>query len=79
VIVASVRCVLVTGVVTIRGDELFASASGRVRVEFQPLLLRIADALRMVKGQVLVTGHCDNRPIATLRYPSNWKLSEARA
>ncbi|MCR3803343.1 OmpA family protein, partial [Pseudomonas aeruginosa] len=49
------------------------------RDEFQPLLLRIADALRKVKGQVLVTGHSDNRPIATLRYPSNWKLSQARA
>ncbi len=66
-------------VVTIRGDELFASASASVRDEFQPLLLRIADALRKVKGQVLVTGHSDNRPIATLRYPSNWKLSQARA
>ncbi|HBO2507444.1 DotU family type VI secretion system protein [Pseudomonas aeruginosa] len=66
-------------VVTIRGDELFASGSASVRDEFQPLLLRIADALRKVKGQVLVTGHSDNRPIATLRYPSNWKLSQARA
>ncbi|KPA93486.1 flagellar motor protein [Pseudomonas asplenii] len=42
-------------------------------------MLRIADAIRKVKGQVRVTGHSDNRPIATLRFPSNWALSQARA
>jgi type VI secretion system protein ImpK len=66
-------------VVTIRGDELFASGSASIKDDFQPLMLRIADAVRKVKGQVLVTGHSDNRPIATLRFPSNWALSEARA
>jgi type VI secretion system protein ImpK len=66
-------------VVTIRGDELFASGSASIVDNFQPLMLRIADAVRKVKGQVRVTGHSDNRPIATLRFPSNWALSEARA
>ncbi|WP_437882110.1 DotU family type VI secretion system protein [Pseudomonas sp. LRF_L74] len=66
-------------VVTIRGDQLFASGSASIADDFQPLLLRIADAIRQVNGQVLVTGHSDNRPIATLRYPSNWKLSQDRA
>ncbi|CAD5198882.1 Outer membrane protein ImpK/VasF, OmpA/MotB domain [Pseudomonas sp. FEN] len=42
-------------------------------------MLRIADAIGKVKGQVRVTGHSDNRPIATLRFPSNWALSQARA
>ncbi len=66
-------------VVTIRGDQLFASGSATISDDFQPLLLRIAEAIRKVKGNVLVTGHSDNRPIATLRYPSNWKLSQDRA
>ena len=66
-------------VVTIRGDELFASASSSIVDDYQPLMLRIADAIRRVKGQVRVTGHSDNRPIAPLRFPSNWALSEARA
>ncbi|MOA59595.1 Outer membrane porin F precursor [compost metagenome] len=26
-----------------------------------------------------MAGHSDNRPIRTLRYPSNWKLSQDRA
>lgn len=66
-------------VVTIRGDELFASGSASISDELQPLLLRIADAIRKVNGEVLVAGHSDNRPIKTLRYPSNWKLSQDRA
>jgi len=66
-------------VVTIRGDELFASASSSIVDDYQPLMLRIADAIRQVKGQVRITGHSDNRPIATLRFPSNWALSQARA
>jgi type VI secretion system protein ImpK len=28
---------------------------------------------------VLVTGHSDNQPIRTARFPSNWHLSEERA
>lgn len=66
-------------VVTIRGDQLFASGSASIVEDFQPLMLRIADAIRKVKGDVRVTGHSDNRPIATLRFPSNWALSQARA
>lgn len=66
-------------VVTIRGDGLFASGSSEVRREIAPLLVAIADALNEVPGQVTVTGHTDNVPIRSLRYPSNWVLSEARA
>jgi type VI secretion system protein ImpK len=66
-------------VVTIRGDEIFSSGSATIVDDFQPLMLRIADAIRKVKGQVRITGHSDNRPIATLRFPSNWALSQARA
>ncbi|MBF8720949.1 MULTISPECIES: DotU family type VI secretion system protein [Pseudomonas] len=66
-------------VVTIRGDELFASASASIKSDFQPLMLRIAEAVAKVKGNVKVTGHSDNQRIATLRFPSNWALSQARA
>lgn len=66
-------------IVTLRGDELFPSASATIKDDFQPLMLRIADAIAKVKGRVLITGHSDNQPIATLRFPSNWKLSQARA
>jgi type VI secretion system protein ImpK len=65
--------------VLIRGDGLFDSASAAVRQTYYPLLTRIADALKVESGQVLVTGHTDNIPIRTLRFPSNWHLSQQRA
>jgi type VI secretion system protein ImpK len=42
-------------------------------------LERIAQALNQVEGGVLVVGHTDNVPIRSLRFPSNWHLSRARA
>ncbi len=45
----------------------------------RPLLPRIAEAMNSVPGQILITGHTDNQPIRTLRYPSNWHLSQDRA
>jgi len=66
-------------IVTMRGDGLFASGRSEVRSDGAPLILAIADALNQVSGQVLVTGHTDNIPMSSLRYPSNWALSEARA
>ena len=66
-------------VVTIRGDGLFAPASATIVPEREALMGRIADALTQVQGTVLVTGHSDNTPIRTARFPSNWHLSEERA
>ena len=66
-------------VVTVRGDGLFAPASATLASARQALMQRIAEALVRVGGQVLITGHTDNTPIRSLRYPSNWHLSEDRA
>ena len=66
-------------VVTVRGDGLFAPASATLVPEREALMKRISEALVRVGGQVLITGHTDNTPIRTLRYPSNWHLSEDRA
>jgi type VI secretion system protein ImpK len=66
-------------VVTVRGDGLFAAASAALVPEREALMQRIAEALVRVGGQILITGHTDNTAIRTLRYPSNWHLSEDRA
>lgn len=66
-------------VVRIRGDGLFASGSDEVVRDRVPLIERIGDALDQVEGRVLVIGHSDNVPIRTLRFKSNYELSEARA
>lgn len=66
-------------VVTILGDGLFAPGDATVRADYQDLLARIAAALTKVPGQIDVIGHTDTLPIRTLRFPSNWELSRARA
>lgn len=66
-------------VVTLRGDGLFASGDANAASAYEPLLRRIAEALASVDGDVLVTGHTDDQPMASVRYPSNWHLSRARA
>jgi type VI secretion system protein ImpK len=66
-------------VVTIRGDGLFPPASATLVPEREELIGRIGDALVLAGGQVLVTGHTDNTPMRSARFPSNWHLSEERA
>ncbi|MDX1654841.1 MAG: type IVB secretion system protein IcmH/DotU [Candidatus Competibacteraceae bacterium] len=68
-----------SSLIRIRGDGLFASGQVRVKEDYLPLLNQVAAALKQVEGQVLVTGHTDNIPIRTLRFPSNFELSQARA
>ncbi|MGD8910985.1 MAG: type IVB secretion system protein IcmH/DotU [Chromatiales bacterium] len=63
----------------IAGDGLFASGSVTVNDRYVSLIKRIAGALEQLQGEVRVVGHSDDRPIRTLRYPSNWHLSRARA
>lgn len=66
-------------VVLIRGDGLFDSGADVIRRDFMPLMARIGDGLEETNGEILVTGHSDNVPISTRRFPSNRALSQARA
>lgn len=75
----SVRDEVDRSVVTIRGDGLFAPASASLVPERQALMERIGEALVRVGGQVVVSGYTDDVPIRTLRFPSNWHLSDERA
>ena len=66
-------------IVTIKGDGFFEPGSAEIASGVRTLLPRISEALGQLPGQVLVTGHTDNQPIRTLRFPSNWHLSQQRA
>jgi type VI secretion system protein ImpK len=66
-------------VVTIKGDGFFEPGRAEVQPRVLPLLNRIAEELQRIDGQVVVTGHTDNQPIRSMRFPSNWHLSEERA
>lgn len=65
--------------VVLRGDNLFAPGSADLNPELVPMIGRIADAMNRIAGTVIVTGHSDDRPIRSLRFPSNYHLSLERA
>jgi type VI secretion system protein ImpK len=58
---------------------MFRSASAEVATSNLAMLRGIAVALMELEGRVLVKGHSDNQPIGSIRFPSNWQLSAARA
>ncbi|TDT43960.1 type VI secretion system protein ImpK [Halospina denitrificans] len=60
-------------------EGLFQAGSAEVRDAVKPVLHKIARALESTEGTLQVTGHTDDRPIATDQFPSNWHLSLARA
>ena len=66
-------------IVVIKGDGFFEPGSAVVASAFRPLLPSVGQALATLKGNVLITGHTDNQPIRTARFPSNWHLSQERA
>ncbi len=43
------------------------------------VLRELANLLSRDVGSVVVSGHTDDRPIGTRKFPSNWELSTARA
>jgi type VI secretion system protein ImpK len=66
-------------IVRIRNRGMFPSGSATVSQAYFNLLARIGSALRDEKGPVQVIGYTDNQPIHTVRFPSNYQLSSARA
>ncbi|MDJ0806355.1 MAG: type IVB secretion system protein IcmH/DotU [Gammaproteobacteria bacterium] len=66
-------------IIRLRNKGLFTSGRAKVAEDFKPLLTRIAEAVSTLDANVVVAGHSDNVPIHTIRFPSNWHLSMARA
>ncbi|MBC7938753.1 MAG: type VI secretion system protein TssL [Chitinophagaceae bacterium] len=66
-------------IVTVKGDGFFEPGGAVIAAHVQPLMTAIGQALATLDGNVLITGHTDDRPIRTLRFPSNWHLSQERA
>lgn len=59
---------------------LFNPGDDTVKEEALPLLRKIGAFLFDLKdNDFLIVGHTDDSPISTLRFPSNWHLSSARA
>jgi type VI secretion system protein ImpK len=65
--------------ITLAGRNLFASGSATLGSAHDETVRRLADALNQVPGRVLVVGHTDDQPLASLRYRDNFELSRERA
>lgn len=76
---------IVRNMVEVVGDNIlrinnsFPSGSDQVKPEFLTMLQKIARELENEQESILVTGHTDDVPIVSARFPSNWHLSTARA
>ncbi len=68
-----------TLVIRIAGSGMFGSGSDQLTDKFREPVKRVANALNDEPGPVIVTGHSDNVPIRSSRFPSNMHLSLARA
>ena len=65
-------------VVRLPSDITFASGRAALKPAFKLVLESIGRTVKEKDLVAVVEGHTDNRPISTLRYPSNWELSMAR-
>ncbi|MDB5407398.1 MAG: hypothetical protein JWL84_2310 [Rhodospirillales bacterium] len=65
--------------IRLTSQDMFASGSATLSQALLPPLQRVAAALDAEPGGVAVLGHTDNVPIRSLRFPSNYQLSKARA
>ncbi|MFC6640098.1 type VI secretion system protein TssL, long form [Sulfitobacter sediminilitoris] len=68
-----------TLVIRIAGSNMFGSGSDQLTDDFIEPIARVANALNEEPGPVIITGHSDNVPIKSSRFPSNMHLSLARA
>ncbi|MFA5985179.1 MAG: flagellar motor protein MotD [Methylococcaceae bacterium] len=60
-------------------ELLFLSGEADLSKKALPVLEKIAEVIKPFPNVINVEGHTDNIPIETIKFPSNWNLSAARA
>lgn len=66
-------------VIRMMEGRAFEPGSAVIKPSFIPVLENIREALSLVKGDIVITGHTDDQPVESSLYRSNWDLSAARA
>ena len=66
-------------IVRIDGQVLYARGDAELKPASASMLTRIARLIQGTEHRLMIEGHTDDLPIQTVRYPSNWELSTARA
>ena len=65
--------------ISLQGSGIFGAGNANVEDRYVDVLLRVGAAIQDEPGTVTVLGHTDSTPIRTIRFPSNYELSLARA
>ncbi|NMA65102.1 MAG: flagellar motor protein MotB [Clostridiaceae bacterium] len=65
--------------ISLESEVFFDSGSAEIRPEGVKVLTSIAQVLKSIDNEILVSGHTDNIPIKNSKFASNWELSTARA
>lgn len=60
-------------------DATFPSGDATIKPEMIPIIERVVEVVGNCTGDIVVSGHTDDRPISSSQYRSNWDLSAARA
>lgn len=66
-------------IIRIRENGSFPSGSAFLQPQFRPIIQEIGELLNTVPGEIMVSGHTDNRGISSELFTSNWDLSSKRA
>lgn len=78
------------GKIAVRGNEkwleveinssiLYTSGSATLSAQASQILTSLTEVFKDSRNPLYVSGYTDNLPIRTVKYPTNWELSSARA
>ncbi len=63
----------------VNGEAMFSPGSATLKPESKRLLDVVAKVMKKTNVNLVISGHTDDRPLESSRFPSNWELSAARA
>ena len=65
--------------IRIREKASFPSGMAILNPKFLPVIDKLRNSLREIRGEIAIEGHTDNVPVVSSRLKSNWDLSSSRA
>jgi chemotaxis protein MotB len=66
-------------IIRIRESGSFPSGSAFLQPKFKPIIRQVGELLNTIPGEIMVSGHTDNRGVDSELFKSNWDLSSQRA